>query len=141
MSSKVKNPTLLAVKRLVRTHPAAPVMMAFLLLRRSPRFVLTMMEKNKQTQAGPKTLKKTFLCKLIKTDRVCPTWGIQRVNQTFSRTLSSKAYSKVRYLKIYAGTTVLTVRVVLVRIVLASIVKEVPIKCKPYIRYVVVSNT
>lgn len=36
---------LFAVKRVVETHPAAPVMMAFLPLRRSPRFVLAMLEQ------------------------------------------------------------------------------------------------
>ena len=65
MSGKVKNTKLFAVKRLVRTHPAAPVMMAFLPLRRSPRFVLAMIEKKRKEEkrkieAGSRRLKKTL---------------------------------------------------------------------------------
>lgn len=70
MSAKAKNTKLFAVKRFVKTHPAAPVMMAFLPLRRSPRFVLAMIEKSKK-QAGSRTLKKTLL--VDKEKGVCPT--------------------------------------------------------------------
>ena len=93
MSTKVKYTKLFAVRRLVRTHPAAPVMMAFFPLSRSPRFVLAMIEKRREEKkrkigwikkAGSRRLDQEGWIKKVEEDAlgVCPTCA--KVQSDFS---------------------------------------------------------